>query len=298
LIYYLGDLGLQTNPDGFWELSQKGLNVLPGTCLVKKIGEDKVEKPILVVAKPTIEHPGTLLLRFQNTPSKTRRTHQDLGPEWIKLPAVPAPPESTEAAFDEVEVPESQAAQEVSEITQQQLSDAEQDHTEAENVVYVRLNRQGFLEKRLDTGVTLPIVGLPFWFVYSLLASTALNGHRNYNGRPFGYQIRLDILYFSREVTIKWPARYCETFVFKMFDLEKIKAMLAEWTDDSLSRKDIHLAKRFELSIGASVRKHTAELRRSRQVLFQTVQELAPRNQHKIDFTYIPFEVISITTAM
>jgi hypothetical protein len=39
LIRYLGDLGLRTNPETFWELAQKGLNVRPGTCLIREIGE-------------------------------------------------------------------------------------------------------------------------------------------------------------------------------------------------------------------------------------------------------------------
>ena len=213
LIYYLGDLGLQTNPKGFWDLALKGLNVLPETCLVREIGEGNVEKPILVIAKPTIEHPGTLLLRFENKPSKTLRTDKDLGPDWIQVPTVQTtaepigPNEPTEGTqLNEAEAVQLLESHQISETTgrsQDKVDGELEEKREQENIEYVRIDRKGIVEKKLTTGATLPVLGLNDWFVYSMLASTAHGGHCEYNGRPFGFQISLGLLYLTREAVVK-----------------------------------------------------------------------------------------------
>ncbi|PMD56327.1 uncharacterized protein K444DRAFT_616140 [Hyaloscypha bicolor E] len=316
LIRYLGDLGLQTNPESFWELSQKGLNVRPGTCLMREIGEDNLEKPILVVAKPTSEHPGTLLLRFQNKPGKTPRTERDLDPDWIRVPAIPkttVPAESKEVNGSEKLRPlDSDATNETAELTKDKTDEAKPEKVEEEIIENVRISRKGFLEKKLVGGITLPVVGLPYWFVYAMLASTSLNGHHDYNGRPFGYRIRLETLFFSREVSIGMASEdtFSEwtTFISQLLDDAKVKAIPQEWTDDPPARKDARLMKRFELMVDSKLRNRAAELRRPRQRSFQAVAEIRVNSRQKIynphfwadkvDNIYIPFEVLSVPTAI
>jgi hypothetical protein len=318
LVHYLGDLGLQTNPEGFWDLSQKGLNVLPGTCLVREIGENNVEKPILVVAKPTVEHPGTLLLRFQNNPRMALRTDKDLEPDWISVPAVPEMTESDENkdnnGIQAATSSDSLQVNETSELTRNKLDEKELEKIQQEMVKYVRINRKGFLEKKLMSGATLAVVGLPYWFVYAMLASTAQKGHHEYNGRPFGYKFRLEYLYFSREVAFALGGapggrdaafHDWKEFLSEILNATKVNAIPYEWTEDSPARKDIHLTKRFELLIDPKLRNRAAELRRPRQKSFQVVNEIEVKQiqiQHlgrqvETGNAYIPFEVFSISTA-
>jgi hypothetical protein len=292
LIYYLGDLGLQTNPEGFWDLAQKGLNALPGTCLVKEIGENSLEKPILVIAKPTIEHPRTLLLRFQNKPSKTLRTDIDLGPEWIRVPAFPATTEPAESKevnrLEPSKLPEGSQASEVTELTQEKMEQPEQKIVE-----FVRINRKGIVEKKLLSGINLPIMGNPFWYTYSMLASTARNGHREYNGQPFGFKIRLEILYFSRESVVSIPPQYRDhkwiELLMQLVSPTKMDAIPSEWTEDSPARKDLHLTRRFEFSADVKMRNRAAQFRRDRQKAFKLFRS----NPHLFNTT-LPLEVFTI----
>jgi len=296
LIYYLGDLGLQTNPEGFLDLAQKGLNALPGTCLVKEIRENSLEKPILVIAKPTIEHPGTLLLRFQNKPSKTLRTGRDLGPEWIRVPAFPATTEPAESKevnrLEPSKLPEGSQASEVTELTQEKMEQSEQ-----EIVEFVQINRKGIVEKKLLSGINLPIMGNPFWYTYSMLASTARNGHREYNGRPFGFQVRLEILYFSREFVVFIP-EYYKAFgdpngwielLMQLVSPTKMDAIPSEWTEDWPARKDLHLTRRFEFTADVKMRNRAAQFRRDRQQAFELF-----RSDPDLFDTILPLEVFTI----
>ncbi len=72
LIVYLGDLGLRTSPDGFWELARNGLQVLPGTVLAWEFSRTDAPVPILVIAKPTIEHHGSLLEISEHTSKRAQ----------------------------------------------------------------------------------------------------------------------------------------------------------------------------------------------------------------------------------
>jgi hypothetical protein len=103
LIMYLADLGLRTNPDGFWALAQTGLHILPGTILVEKRMEGGLTHPILVVAKPAVEHPVTILLRFNEIPTPCKRTNKDFEPFWIPVPTPPTSPanEATTPALED-----------------------------------------------------------------------------------------------------------------------------------------------------------------------------------------------------
>ena len=111
-----------------------------------------------------------------------------------------------------------------------------------------------------------------------MLASTSLNGHHDYNGRPFVYRIRLEILFFSREVSIGMASddTFSEwtTFISQLLDDAKVKAIPQEWTDDPPARKDAHLMKRFELMVDSKLRNRAAQLRRPRQKSFQAVAEI------------------------
>jgi hypothetical protein len=311
LMRYLGDLGLQTNSEGFWELSQKGLNVRPGTCLMKEIREDRLETPILVVAKPTREHPGTLLLRFQNKPSKSLRTGRDLDPDWIRVPTVPKTTVHAKSkdvtGSEAVGSLDSEASNETTDLTKNQVDGDQLEKAEEEVVEYVQISRKGILEKKLVGGITLPVVGLPFWFVYATLASTALDSHHEYNGRPFGYQIRIEYLYFSREICFPFDNAGGQTAAFevwatslsKLLDATKVGAIPQQWTEDSIARKNIHLTKRFEVLLDSKRRNRAAEFRRPRQKSLELVGKFHSGGTYSdyevnLDNIYIPFEVFSI----
>ncbi len=307
LIHYLGDLGLQTNPEGFWDLARKGLNVLPGTCLVREIGEDGVEKPIVIVAKQTIEHPGTLLLRFQNKPSKTLKTYKHLSPNWMRVPAYPALTEPAESRnLSKVEEMQSSEVHEGSEAIEgtgdeRDERDVEdeggEEELEQEIVEFVHISRKGIVEKMLTTGKKFPVVGLPFWFVYSMLASTAHGGHNEYNGRPFGFRIRLNILYFSREAVLYFRDNESwRLFYFKLLNVSKMDAIPEEWTEDSSTRRNVHLTKRFELLVDTKLRNRAAELRRSRQQAFRRLY--SPDPFRILGDIQIPLEVYEVTTVV
>lgn len=166
LIHYLCDLGFQTNPEGFWQLSQKGLNVLPGTCLMRETSEDGVEKPILVTGKANVEHPGTLLLRIQNKPSKILRTAKDPEPEWIQISTISVVTELTESQDDhEIEaekVPKTPKANQTTEKPHPITSESRGEATDSELVEYLHIGPKGIIKKKLKNGMSLSVEGLPY----------------------------------------------------------------------------------------------------------------------------------------
>jgi hypothetical protein len=285
LVHYLGDLGLQTNPEGWWALKQNRLNVLPGTCLVQQQEENGEVTPILVVAKPTIEHPGSLLLRFQNIPKKPLRSNSDLDASWIQI----TPTNVTITRPKTVNSTTSNAG-ETSEKTR-------------ETVTHVRLTRKGIVSKRLSTNLTSPVLGLPFWFTYAILSSTSIAQAPNYSGRPNGYHIRLHILYFARECMIpisshpSTPTRihssWTELFLSLPSDA-KVAEVPAEWTENSTSRQDPALTKRFEILIDIPLRYRSAAFRRARQrSLIALTSDRRMENEENP--VAIPIEVLQLT---
>lgn len=212
--------------------------------------------PILVVAKPTIEHPGSLLLRFQNIPKNSRRSNSDLDASWIQITPtntmITRPKTANSFTSDE---------EAISEKT-------------SETVTHVRLTRKGIVSKHFTTNLTSPVLGLPFWFTYALLSSTSISQAPNYGGRPNGYHIRLHILYFSRECMIpisshpstptKIHPSWTELFL-TLPSSERIAKVPAEWTENSVSRQDSALTKRFEILIDIPLRHRSAAFRRARQ---------------------------------
>jgi hypothetical protein len=307
LIRYLGDLGLQTNPKGFWKLSQQELNVVPGTPLVGEIGEDGVETPILVTAKRSVEHPGTLLLRFENKPSKTLRTANDLGPEWIRVPTITASTDIVESrSVNGIEAEKQLRMAQVSETTekpQDTANRADMKMNPPELVEYLHISPRGIVKKKLKGGETRPVEGLPYWFVYSILASIPEDQHQKYNGRPSEYQIQLDRLYFSREATFRivgmdGPLEFGQwtSFMLGLVNDAKINAIPEEWTKDSPARTDDDLDKRFaDLRRHHRSRNRAKMLRQSRQESFQIIR--SDVSQHLFGQTpvHVPFEVLSIS---
>jgi hypothetical protein len=356
LIHQLGDLGLQTHEPGFWELAQKGLHVLPGTCLVEEISVKdgkKVATPILVVAKPTIEHPGSLLLRFQNVPSKSVRTKGDLPPCWIRIPpygigdgselnasnvessttvheksglekpfreaasgwfkydTMPAVSLTIGDASKQVD-PEKPEAQ----MTRPDTGDVErptkatsktiakqvdEEHPESDIVEYVRISRKGIVEKRLLSGKLFPVMGLPYFFTYSLLGCTAQNGNPEYNGRPFGYHLRLEVLYFARECVLpirfgyhprdKWYYSFA-----RLLSPAKMAAIPSGWTENSPSRTDRGLTRRFELLIEDNLRFRSAAFRKGRKRAL-AVAENPSTEGYAGDYLEIPAECFEVTAS-
>jgi hypothetical protein len=363
LINQLGDLGLQTNEPGFQELAQKGLHVLPGTCLVEEIfmkGGKKVATPILVVAKPTIEHPGSLLLRFQNVPSKSVRTKGDLPPCWIRIPPYgiggspesnaknvessttvhkkpgqdKPTPESVSGRFKydtmpavspaiegtseklDAEEPEAQmtgpvagdieqpTTAEIKAITRQ----VDEEHPESDIVEYVRISRKGIVEKRLLSGKKFPVMGLPYFFTYSLLGCTAQDGNPEYNGRPFGYHLRLEVLYFARECFLpirfwyhdrprtanraSWYQMYA-----RLLSPAKMAAIPAGWTENSPSRTDRGLTRRFELLIEDNLRFRSAAFRKGRKSALKVAQG-SHAELYGDDYLEVPAECFEVTASI
>jgi hypothetical protein len=242
LLYYLGDLGCTTNPEGFWELQQFGLNVIPGTCLAEERMPNGYSVPILVVAKPTIEHRGSLLLRFQNRPSNICRSFYDLAPSWVRLHPTSQAMKCQNATFDE----------------------------DSKVVIHqhVRIGVKGIFETKLGNSDPIPIYGLSFWFTYCLLASTAKEGTPVYNGRPAGFKMRLGTLYFAREcvLPISGPKYHQKWYTFFLENLNstKMARIPLQWTEDSLSRYDKRLSRRFELFIPDGLRTRSAYFRKRR----------------------------------
>jgi hypothetical protein len=357
LIHQLGDLGLQTNEPGFWELAQKGLHVLPGTCLVEEISVKdgkKVATPILVVAKPTIEHPGSLLLRFQNVPSKSVRTKEDLPPCWIRVPrygirdgfesnvnnvesstkvhekSEQGKPTATSGWFKynnmpavsltigdrskqiDAEKPEAQMTRpDTGDIERPTMSaskaiskQVDEDHPESDIVEYVRISRKGIVEKKLLSEKQFPVMGLPYFFTYSLLGCTAQNGNPEYNGRPFGYHLRLEVLYFARECVL--PIRFGHLVShsqygwYRMFarllSPARMAAIPSGWTENSPSRTDRGLTRRFELLIEDNLRFRSAAFRKGRRSALKVAQDPATEGYDE-DYLEIPAECFEVTAS-
>jgi hypothetical protein len=358
LIHQLGDLGLQTNEPGFWELAQKGLHVLPGTCLVEEISAKdgkKVVTPILVVAKPTIEHPGSLLLRFQNVPSRSVRTKGDLPPCWIRIPpyGIGGSPESNannvessttvheksgqdkptlEAASGWFKYDTMPAVSPAIKNTSKQLDaekpeaqmtgpdagdieppttaaskaiakQADEEHPESDIVEYVRISRKGIVEKMLLSGQKYPVMGLSYFFTYSLLGCTAQNGNPEYNGRPFGYHLRLEVLYFARECVLpirfyhrpkpgmsRWYPMYA-----KLLSPAKMAAIPSGWTENSPSRTDHGLTRRFEILIEDNLRFRSAAFRKGRKSALEVAEN--PNTEGYGDYLEIPAECFEVTAS-
>lgn len=278
LIFYLGDLGLRTNPDGFWELARNGLQVLPGTVLCWQFSRTDMPVPILVIAKPTIEHHGSLLLRFQNIPQKSLRTSADLDPSWIEIPAYTSAP-ATDPTLSNDQEPGPRGLP--------------RDKPTPPVVSHVRITRKGIVEKRLADSQTLPVLGLPFWFTYSILACTARGDSHRYNGRPNGYRMRLEILYFAHECVIPIGniAPGWRNLVAKLLTSEKIEAIPVEWTENSTSRRDAALRKRFELLIEDQLRFRSAHFRRERRGALKLAVEGLSED---VEALHIPVEALSI----
>jgi hypothetical protein len=360
LIHQLGDLGLQTNEPGFQDLAQKGLHVFPGTCLVEEISVKdgkKVATPVLVVAKPTIEHPGSLLLRFQNIPSKSVRTKGDLPPCWIRIPpyGIGCSPESNANNVDssttvheklgkDKPTPEAMsgcfkydtmpAVSPVSEDTSKQLDAkkpeaqmtgpdtgdierpttpaskaitrrVDEEHPESDIVEYVRISRKGIVEKRLLSGKKFPVMGLPYFFAYSLLGCTAQNGNPEYNGRPFGFHLRLEVLYFARECFLpirfyrlpksgmsRWYLMYA-----KLLSPIKMAAIPSGWTENSPSRTDHGLTRRFELLIEDNLRMRSAAFRKGRKSALAVAENRNAEEGYANDYLEIPVECFEVTAS-
>jgi hypothetical protein len=275
LIMYLGDLGLRTNPDGFWELSRNGLQVLPGTVLVWEFPRTAMPVPILVVAKPTIEHHGSLLLRFRNIPQKSQRTSTHLDPSWVELPASESIPEPSPT-----------------------IDDSNLGGHFSDDISEVRIDRKGVTEKRYANGQVLPVISLPFWFTYSLLACTAQAGNHRYNGRPNGYRIRPKILYFSQECVIPLGniSSSWRSLLVKLLDPARIDAIPTDWSLNSPSRRNAALARRFELLIDDELRLQSARFRRIRRQAIKLAQEGIETDPK--EGLYIPAEALSIRPAI
>lgn len=282
LIFYLGDLGIRTSPDGFWELARNGLQVLPGTVLCWQFSRTDMPIPILVIAKPTIEHHGSLLLRFQNIPQKSLRTSADLDPSWIEIPAYMSSPTTD---------PTLSSSQEIG------PTGLPREKPTPPVVSHVRIARKGVVEKRLVDSQTLPVLGLPFWFTYSILACTARGNSHRYDGRPNGYHMRLEILYFARECVIPIGniAPSWRNLFTKLLDSENIEAIPVGWTEDSPRRKNAALRKRFELLIDDQLRFRSAHFRRERRGALKLAAE---GFSEEVEALHVPVEAFAIMPAV
>jgi len=302
---YLADLGLHTNPDGFWALSQNGLHALPGTILIEKRMEGGLTHPILVVAKPTIEHPGTILLKFNGTPTLCKRTKEDLEPFWIPVPTPPTSSarEVATAALGALPATltvekklgeESQPAAES--LERNRPSEATEDTV---HDTHFRISHKGIVERRLSNGKQLPVHGLAFWFPYSILGTCAQDSVRSYNGQPFGFRIRLQTLFISRECVVPVIKRGTDQlflFLRELISLTKMRSIPTEWTEDSPARNDARLNRRFELEMSDEMRnraKYFREQRNNTMRLFQDTN-LEAIYVHNHSF-YIPLEVLEVT---
>ncbi|KAE8449780.1 hypothetical protein EG329_007555 [Mollisiaceae sp. DMI_Dod_QoI] len=247
---------------------------------------------ILVVAKPTAAHPGSLVLRFQNIPGKSRRTNSDLDCAWILVP-----PYSNEAPSSPTENTLSSSSHSGEEL-QQSLNE----YSREEIVEYVRLSHKGIVEKRFTNGQSIPVLALPFWFTYSLLGSTSRGGKTNYDGRPYGWKIRLKVLYFSRECYLpltKSNALEVHEEWTRLF-LRLVNPILSEaipnqWTENSPKHRNPVLARRFELLIGDEHRFRAASFRRQRTHALESLRQATYKGEELGQSIHIPAEILEVT---
>lgn len=304
---YLADLGLNTNPDGFYALSQDGLHVLPGTVLVEKRIEGGGTRPILVVAKPTVDHPGTILLRFNAIPTECKRTNEDLEPFWIPVqPSSGDLNRQNDAAVPPTTTPEEENVSEDEEgpVGQNQLyveSNSEVGKIPVpESTVrdtHLRISHKGIVERKLSNGEHIPVYGNAFWFAYSLLGTCARYSKQNCTGQLFGLQIRLETLYIARECVLPNNISVLGWFSFlrRCLDPTKIPLIPIEWSEDSPDREDKRLTRRFETSISDELRTRSRFYRERRQAAFKAVQE---RHEHHSAPLYLPLEALKVTTSL
>jgi hypothetical protein len=298
LIHYLGDLGLQTCPIGFRKLARDGLKVLPGTCLVEERIEGQEPKPILVVAKPTLEHPGSLVLKLENAlrSHRGKDTTSSLDPSWIPVTTTKRTSSDSHGLQKDAALP--------AEATKY-LHNRAGSILEVEVAEYLRITNKGIVSIRYSSGELRDIYGYPFWFAYCLLAISARSGHNGafeYNGRPCGFRIHLNILYFAREFCLPingndYHEKWCKLFT-KFVEPTKLATLPIEWTEDSESRRDIVLCRRFEEMIPTADRNHSQWFRTRRQRAIAFAQDpVAARKTYKISEDkdiYIPLEVCDI----
>jgi hypothetical protein len=293
---------MHTNPDGFWALAQSGLHVLPGTILVEKRIEGGLTHPILVVAKPTVEHPGTILLRFNAIPTACTRTNEDLEPFWIPVSSpqsdltspqnditasAPGIVEGT-GGYASEEKPKEEGPSETEELPEAR------DYTATDT--HLRISHKGIVERRLSNGKHLPVYGNAFWFAYSLLGTCAGDSKQSYTGQPFGLKIRLENLYIAREcvmpidlIRTMWYS-FGERFFEELVSPVKMRAIPIEWTEDSPSRDDQRLTKRFEASISDGLR--------ARGRYFREQRLKALKSDPKMKASAMPFEVFEVTPSL
>lgn len=150
------------NFNGFWASKQIGLHVLPGTVLVEVMVRNGMH-PILVVAKATIKHPGTLLLRVNSILTPRERTSEDLEPFWVPL--------QTSSSLPVTETSKETGVLKEKAEGNNGEGDERQESTVADT--HFRISHKGIVERRLSNGKLFPIHGLSYWFVYSFLGTCA-----------------------------------------------------------------------------------------------------------------------------
>jgi hypothetical protein len=264
LVNYLGDLGCTTNPDGFWELHQRGLNVTPGTCLIQEVDEEGQDVPILVIAIPTIKQAGSLILRFQHLPSQTSRNSAQLKPSYVQLRSTI-------------------------------YSDQEGCSESREEIHHLEISVKGITEMISPPATPAPVYGVAFWFTYCVLASSIKNGHLAYSGRPAGFKMRLKTLYFSREcaLPIIGPSTHMgwSKFLIENLSQDRIQSIPVPWTLDSSARTDRKLSVHFKLAIEDRLRKRSANFRKVRAQAIERVLIASPHcGSEEAATSYMPVE--------
>ncbi|KAL3426395.1 hypothetical protein PVAG01_03186 [Phlyctema vagabunda] len=275
---YLGDLGVQTNRAGFWDLRRGGLKTRPGTCLVEEKIHTGMASPFLVVAPASSRTPGVLLLKFEKRSIRLRRTREDIEPHWI--PVLPEKRGTDEKGVHET------SAEGLTKYT------------------HLKIGCKGIIEARSASGQTNLISGIRFWFTYALLSSIG-SSDQSFHGHPFGFNIRTKSLYIAREcvVPISGPIshpRWYEIFL-GLIDAAKLDEIPADWTSDSTARQDVELTRRFELLVPTPTRNRSAAFRRNRirakAFAERKLANLEMKGDTEAESLSVPLETLSLTDA-
>jgi hypothetical protein len=178
--------------------------------LVERRIEGSLTHPILVVAKPTVEHPGTKLLRFNAIPTACKRTKEDLEPFWIPVPSPQSDPTSPQidiTASAPLMVEGTIGCVREEKSRKERLSGIEKfpetkDYTATDTHLRIcaSLTRVSWRDDcQMDN--TSPCMGTHSGShtPYSFLGTYAGDSRQCYTGQQFGLSIRLENLYIARE---------------------------------------------------------------------------------------------------
>lgn len=301
LAHYLCDLGYKTDPEGFWNLQKYGLKVIPGTSLFYEEAEDGRYIPVVVVAMPAVENPGSLLLRFQRRPFPISRGPQNLDPSWIGLNSyVRAESCISDRKSQKIHstalTPDGWIdSKDTSTCTPMKYTDSFVIQSTAE---YMHIDTKGITHKRVGNNKAVPVYGLCFWFTYSLLASAGRGGCPDFNCRPTGFRMRLSTLYFARECYLPingplWHEKWYALFLSNL-STQNMESIPSEWTEDSPQREDERLSKRFQFHMSDQHRKRSAFFRRGRIEALQLCHDKLVKKTASVITAFVPLETLEI----